>query len=472
MGRLQTWIDRLGRSRYRAGATGSPARKRPLSFELCESRLALSATSPVADASDGDPMIVVLSDLWKGTPGTAQWAQVSFGDGSELVDSRSLMRIDYTIGRARPTPLQGNLNEGGLIALDSFATDGLQQFTLSRQSNAVVDASFSRLDVAGPFNDAAALRLNAGMNVNASASIGTPLLGAGPISTGSLGLGALDSAVIDNNVSILPDRFDTTPEWEFESTDAPDLLGETEGTSPMVEGGALNSTPPILRITAPLDPARTEGGRIDLTAMAGPTTLERQASFEALSAPTVARRTAARAADGVPTAANSDNLRARAVVYEVAYQRKDKHEADAGELGASRDEASQRGHAPNVGHASQRAAQAAARDEVVPAKLSSTNLIEAAAAELSTTPEPGANDSASLDVVQARDAALSSLGDDYEASQRFDDEYDSNGGLAISEARHRNVGLAIALAITAAPLARRYRRSKQAHAAERNSRES
>jgi hypothetical protein len=87
--------------------------------------------------------------------------------------------------------------------------------------------------------------------------------------------------------------------------------------------------------------------------------------------------------------------------------------------------------------------------------------------EPSAATTPGASDSAQLDTASERDAALAMWGDENGAADSLV-ERDADGGLALTDARQRNVGLALALAVTAAPLARRYRRSKQAHTAERN----
>jgi hypothetical protein len=383
MGRLQTWIDRVGRSRRRKGAAGLPARRRSLHFELCESRLALSAATSVGVSLDSDTITYaeLMADLWANTPGTARWVQVSFGAGAEFVATHGSLRMDYTLDREAPPPLSDNLNEGGLITLDSFATVGQPQFTLTRQSNAAVDAIVSRLDVQGQLDDVGKFQLNAGFDRDASATLGAGLIVAGPIGSGTLNLGTTDSGTIGSNLSVLPGAADSPSSWDFEPTDTPDLLGEAEGTSSVGEGGALNTTPPILRITAPLDPARTEGGRIDLTAMAGPTSLERQASFDALSAPTATRRTAARAADSLPAAA-SENLRARAVVYEVAYQRDEKSAGSADELGASLDDASHPVHETNAPAPAPKSGQVTVREPAAPpANLTSLDVGETAAVD-------------------------------------------------------------------------------------------
>jgi hypothetical protein len=471
MGRLQTWIDRLGRSRRRKGAVGLPARRRSLRFELCESRLALSAATSAGAPLDGDTITYaeLMADLWASTPGTARWVQVTFGAGVENVATNAAVRMEYTIDREAP-PLR-DLQEGGLITFDSFAAIGQTQFTLTRDWNAAVDTIVTRLDVQGRLDGVGAIQLNAGFDRDASATLGAGPLIANPIGSGALNLGAIDSGEIGSAAPILPSAIDSPSSWEFEPTDSPDLLGETEATSPVGDGGALNTTPPILRITAPLDPARNEGGRIDLTAMAGPTSLDRQASFEALSVQAATRRTATRAGAGLPAAASSESLRARAVVYEVAYQRDDKRSEATDELDASLGDAAQHDHEANASTPSQSATQSTNRESAASASSTTANVRRAAIvdAESAKAATPDANESVRRDAARSRDAALASLGDDY-ASDGYDSE-DGNaeGALALTDARHRNVGLAIALAVTAAPLARRYRRSKQAHAAERNS---
>jgi hypothetical protein len=282
MGRLQTWIDRLGRPRRGSRrADGRLARQRPLSFELCESRLALSAASLVAGSSDDSVSYVdLMSDLWARTPGTDAWTQVSFGLVQNPVTPLATLPVDLSINPAALPSLRENVMEGGLIAFNAFGNGALQNLIVNRQSSAVVDAAFDRFNSGLLFEDTTA------------------------------SLAGADLGPITQDIQILPSDVDTTQSWNFEPTDVPDLLGEAESTSPMVEGGALTTTPPILRITVPLDPARNEGGRIDLTAMAGPTSLDRQSSGS-LAAQSAAPRVAARTGDDLPAAASNQNLRAR-----------------------------------------------------------------------------------------------------------------------------------------------------------------
>lgn len=435
MGRLQTWIDRLGRSRS-SSARARLARQRPLGFELCESRLALSAASPAGDMIDNSvDFSLFLSNLWEQTPGTAAWTRVTFSVVHDPVTTQESLQTDFAVNPIALPPLRANRMEGGVIAFDAFAADRLQSWIASRQSYAIVDAAFGGFD--------AGLRIES----TAASLLGSDL---GPATQG---------------VAILPDNVESAPTWNFQPTDVPDLLGGAESPSPMVEGSALTTTPPILRITAPLDPARTEGGRIDLTAMAGPTSLDRPSSLGSLAT----QRVAARTTDDLPAAANSQNLRARAVVYEVAYELDAERDPAPEEIGAALDGEAERDGASDDAAPIRDAMPLARREGDAPvAEPTAASVLEAAkgSGEAATQATPDASDSARGDAAKEYDAALALWGDDHDAAESL--EGDADGGLALADARQRDVGLAIALAATAAPLARRYRRSRQVHAAERN----
>lgn len=443
MGRLQTWIDRVGRSRRGSRRTdGRLARRRPLGFERCESRLALSAASPAEDLIvESDDFAQILTEWWGRTPGAAEWAQFSFGAMRHAFTLHGEQSVDFTINRITFPTLRDNVAEGGLITFAEFGEGALRDMIVNRQSNAVVDAAFGRFNGSLQLTDATATLAGADL---------------GPITQG---------------LAISPGHVDSAPTWDFASTDVPDLLGETEASHPsaMVEGGAISHTPPILRITAPLDPARNEGGRIDLTAMAGPTSLDRQSSLAAVASQAATPRVAARAADDLPAAASSQSLRARAVVYEVAYERDAERSSAPQEIGATLDDDARRGPEEESASPVRDAVPLARHADDAPAvEPTAANPLQVGQdrGALSTPAGPQASDSAQRNAARERDAALAAWGDDRDGDSTLYD--DAEAGVALTDARERNVGLAIALAATAAPLARRYRRSKQAHAAERN----
>jgi hypothetical protein len=437
MGRLHSWIERLRRQPRPLRRGDRPAaRRRALGFERYESRLALSAATAVDFAADGDlsssPQL--LDRLWMSDVGPSDWVEVSFAPislPSQAVTTLKMSSIAaLTSGNALVT-------EGGLIGFQ-FQDNAWRQTIDSNQSTLMTRAAFDQ--VGGTLNLAVD---DGGIFLPSGGELPTPTVP-------DLNYGA-DS----------PDPFNTDP------TNHSDLFGDSGESEAEVTLGShgTKSGQPILRITAPLVTPETEGGRIDVTAMAGPVNLFHtppDANFDSSLAgtPSAAQPLANRKES--PKQLPLENLRARAVVYEVALERD-----DAPAVGERHDPSAQGKPKPPG-----QAAATPAHEESTPvAKQPAADAADAVATtgegsttEQSTSAIESANDSVSV-VSAARDAALAALDDEAPASD--DASTAPEAGLALADARSQRIGLALALAVGGIPLVRRYRGHKATPASER-----
>ncbi len=449
MGRLIDWMTRfrpVGRPRGRAAI----CLRRPLSFERCESRLALSAATQATIAVERDALAgdVLLGRLWPGAAGSADGADASFTAVKlgQMADVAQSFNVASHLVQAAAK--RGMEFEGGIISLDVRGADGLASRIAPQLSNWVVDAAF---DV-----DSSGLTLPYG-------GLGAQVVG--------------DARAAWNN-SALSSR-DHRAGWGFDPTGYSDLLGDSELTS-SVDGVTMAAGSPLLRITAPLPPAASEGGTIDLTAMAGPTRWFEEPPSAAF---------AARAPAGPATAVGGslsggwrapksavENLRARAVVYEVAFDRDDAAALPGGDgldpltrqtPGGAENDAPQTGDSAAAPVAQQQDRPRGVADAAVP-NVAVTGA--AAAGDAVANRAAPANESASRGAA-ARDAALAAWSRGAAPGNTGPDDggppADADGGLALAEARQHPLGLAVAAAVGAAPIVNRVRRARAQAAAEK-----
>lgn len=446
MGRLFKWIDRLSPSRTRVRRQGSRtiAVRRPLGFEQYESRLALSAAAQSALTLDGESFAAadMLQYLWSRAPGATDWGQVSFASVRTLTTpgSEDVRQIEFKIN---PVLLESGSEpsvEGGLIIFDSAITDYAIQMSSDGVSQSLVQAAFNANGQVQRFTSSA---FAPGTTDGVTAPLVWNLYNAG-----------------------------ASPALDLDSTTYTDLLGQTPD-GPKVEGELHVDSSPVLRITVPLQPSESEGGTIDLTAMAGPTSL-----FMASPSASVAVRGAERSANAFPemqasnrpvSASPIENLRARAVVYEVSITRDSERETPADV------EPIERVPPPSDPPAPHAAAQSLQSSRAPHTHERGATLMPVVAESEATLSTPPANSPAPVtssdETIKpsgdaARDAALSTWSDPPLLDA---EDGDADDGAALAQSREQRIGLAVALIAGATPLIKRARRVKPPTAVEQSS---
>jgi hypothetical protein len=444
MGRFKTWIDRVtsARRRQRSGNLGA-ARRRSLRFEHFESRLALSAAA--ATEPSLAPIDVVrdrgefLLTLWDATPGSAQWGDVSFA----VPQNSRLMAAEWANSptvRARLETFNIDALRYSLPGEGGFVTsDSLMQFATT--ASAAVDRS-------APFDGGA-------LNGNAFDLIGHVLDSVD-----------VSGAFVDSAPSSLDPSWSGGNHSPFDSGEGLSSAGADGGVSGTDEANVTLIESPVLRITAPLPNSSDEGGSIDVTAMVAPRALfaaqhatalansgERTKTGTVSDAESTAQRSRALAAD-------ADELRARAVVYEVSLAREVSDES-AAETRAERTPATP--NAPSTPVAPPQADAPAATPVVgdVNGEIAADDAMPKAAEgdpatshQTSSLEQHGAEE---LAAVAARDAALARFGDDSSELPAADLE---------TASRNQTLGMVLAAVVGAGPLVRRIRRSRATRVAE------
>lgn len=453
MGRFKTWIDRARHSRPgRRRAAGTTARRRSLAFEQFESRLALSATTQpvyeieVSDFLTRDELLARfdLTSFQRWNDGLAasrlQWVQ---GDGGmvELV-----LFSPRATGRTLSLPLAGEPAgaEGGLIAFGSNAQFQLNSGLQSLAMNSA-DAPFAG-QVQGMLRNAFQPRPS-----------GDTLSEYFLSDFDAGGTAAFDQHNLTNNIEVGP----TSPPLELGSFDNfGDSFDAVDSQGPQASVSPPATPPPVLRITISNSLARAEGGVIDLTAMAGPTSLTaRDSHAHIASGGTTPTGRLASAAESARAALPVESMRARAVVFEVASSA-DANEADLEDaLRRLREQSGRPVDAPAGAGDRDSASNDVARQERLLESIESDADGQAASSDASaTTAADGAagdRDSARQQrSAEALDEALAVMLDER------DDRPGQHDGGAFSPTGPQKAGLALAVALGAAPLVKRARRAK------------
>jgi hypothetical protein len=445
MGRFETWIDRVtnARRRRRSGDVGG-ARRRPLRFEQFESRLALSAAvqTDLADADTLQTSGQVLQTLWEATPGTAQWGDVTFSTPKEFGTADAA--VWFSIRAAQANPRSFMIEHGGLIEFNSVLSSSI---LMNQQATRAFNGGVSRNEFQ---LDDYILNLNADSRGNADSTSGI---------------------LIDPT----PSGFDSS--WSEGAQPPLDFGGD--GLSSAGAGGSASGTDeanvtliesPVLRITAPLPNANEEGGAIDVTAMVAPRALFAAQNATALATNGVLTGAIALSGTATPSqrtriaAADADEMRARAVVYEVSLAR------EASDESLDKTRAERAPATPDVPSAPTTVPQA---DEptVAPTTADANGEIavddampkvaegdSATAQQTSGLEEHRADEHVALATAAARDAALARFGDESSELPAAD--------LETASSRNQTLGMALAMIVGAGPLVRRLRRSKATRVAE------
>jgi hypothetical protein len=443
MGRFETWIDRVrnARRRRRTGDGGS-VRRRPLRFEQYESRLALSAAvqTDLIAADSLQTSGQVLQTLWEATPGSAQWGDVTFTAPTAVGPAGNAAW--FSLRSAQTVSHSFMAEHGGLIGLDSMPSSS------------------------GMVSQRATLAFNGGVS-RGEFRLDDYILSADPL---------LD---VDGTSGIAIDATQSSFDSSWSEGVKPPLDFGGDGLNSAGAGGNASGTDdanvtliesPVLRITAPLPNANEEGGSIDVTAMVAPRALFASQHATALATSGVRTGTSALSKAETPSqrsrvgAADSDEMRARAVVYEVSLAREVSDESldktRAGRAPATPDTPSAPVDAPQAVSpavtpvvidangeiaADDATPKAAERDAV---KSYQTSILEQHRAE----------EQAALTAIAARDAALARLGDVSSELLAAD--------LETASSRNQTLGMALAAVVGAGPLVRRIRRSKATRVAE------
>jgi hypothetical protein len=447
MGRFRTWIDRARQSRPgRRRAAGTTVRRRSLAFEQFESRLALSAATQTLVEIDASNLIS-RDQLESGFMSWRQWQRgaadssmfrvVPLDDGEmvELVYSPNWQ--DFSLKR----PVAVADLEGGSITLASgpaFAFDfGLQAMTSDRASEpfagqvqAMLQSAFQPRQGGDALSEYFLSDFDAG------------------------GSGALDQHNLTNAIDLGP----AAPPLELGGIDNfGDAFDAVESQGPQASVSPPSASPPVLRITISNSLARAEGGVIDLTAMAGPTSLTSQHSHAHIASGGTAPTGRLASADASARAAMPvESMRARAVVFEVASS-VNANEADLeNALRRVREQRGRSADAPKRAGDHDSAGSDVARQLRVLQSIGDNANGQAASSDASTTTAAdGDRDSARQQrSAEAFDEALAELLDER------DDRPGQDDGGAFSPTAPQKAGLALAVAIGAAPLVKRARRAR------------
>ncbi len=449
MGRFRTWIDRARQSRPgRRRAAGTTVRRRSLAFEQFESRLALSAaTQPVyeidvSNLATRDELLarfdLTSTTRWTDGLATSRWQWVQSDGG--LVE---LVVFSPRAGGTLSPPLGGGPagTEGGLIAFGSRA-----QFQLNAglQSSAMDRAE-------APFAGQVQGMLRNAFQPSPAGDMASEFF-----------LNDFDAAgTMEMDRPRPSSAFDSGPAAPSLELSSLESFGDAKNDSgPAGSVTPATAAPPVLRITIPAGLVRSEGGVIDLTATAGPTSLtprDSQAHMAATGAAPAARLASAAASARAELPVES--IRARAVVFEVASSA-DASEADIEEaLRRLREQGNRWGEADaNAGdHDAARgdAARSARLLSSTAGDADATTAFGDALAPPSAGSARGDRDSAPAQRgAEARDEALAGLLDERGDHAGQDD------GFAFAPTGPQKAGLALAIAIGAGPLVRRARRAR------------
>jgi hypothetical protein len=443
MGRFETWIDRVtnARRRRRTGDGGS-ARRRPLRFEQYESRLALSAAvqTDLIAADSLQTSGQVLQTLWEATPGSAHWGDVTFSAPTAIVPAGNAAW--FSLRSAQTISDSFMAEHGGLIGLDSMPS------SLSMVSQR------------------ATLALNGGVS-------------RGEFRLDDYILSADSLIDMDGTSGIAIDATQSSFDSSWSEGVKPPLDFGGDGLSSAGAGGNASGTDdanvtliesPVLRITAPLPNANEEGGSIDVTAMVAPRALFASQHATALATSGVRTGTSALSKAETPSqltrvaAADADEMRARAVVYEVSLAREVSDESldktRAGRTPATPNVPSAPATVPQTDEPTVAPATADANGEIAADDVTPKAAEGDAATSQQTSglEQHRAASRAALDTAAARDAALARFGD--ELSERPATDFET------ASSRNQTLGLALAVVVGAGPLVRRMRRSKGTRLAE------
>jgi hypothetical protein len=446
MGRFDAWINRtlISRGARRCEEFGR-ARRRTLAFEQCESRIALSATQAAYSFWTVDG--VLMTQLWSQTPGAGDWPAVTFApvDGSKIASAKSAIQV------------QNASAEGGSITLGMTSDLTLTSY---RSTQLVIGNAFSDFDGAVE-----------AMTPRTAGQVGGLTHDFYSFNPGGSDTGILVGPVGNFHSSMGPDS---------PGSDSTGITGELYLDSPL-DAGLAFSTSPVLRITIPAGRGNSEGGAIDLTAMAGPTNVFGARSLgNAELADAGARKVAGaltRAAAPARDAQPIEGLRARAVVYEVADAR------ELGGIGRTLDESPADGQrdprgstqgsesdrrSPHDDAAAVRRAQhaesietedqTAAVDGALSAEAKSP--AEEFAVDSGASREHTVTNSTGAGVAAAHDAALADWNDRADRTADLTARDADAAGLTFAASRRQKAGVAFALVVGVGPLVRRARRSK------------
>jgi hypothetical protein len=375
--------------------------------------------------------------LWDAAPGSAQWGDVTFSPpkGIGLQDAAHW----FSVRSAQVITRSFEIDHGGLIGLDSIHI----RSNLSQQATFAFDRGLDRgevrlddyilnADALVDFDGAGSIVIGATQNsFESSWSEGVkPPFGGSGVSTG--GGDGLNSAG-----------------------------GSASGTD---ESNVTLIESPVLRITAPMPNANDEGGSIDVTAMVAPRALF--AAQHATALATSGIRAGSRASSDVETAsqrtriatADSDELRARAVVYEVSLAR-DVSEESLEETRAERTPTStdtpSAPMAPPQGNEPSAAPPIRDANGEIAADVAAPKAADGDAVTLHQTSDleqHRAEHHAALAATAVRDAALSRFGDDSSDRPATD--------LETTSSRNQTLGMALAAVVGAGPLLKRMRRAR------------